>query len=73
MCRILCWLLLYIDAFWVQDKKVRLHEWDGKVLKEIAALSGNRGVVSALAFSPDGSMLSAGDVSIFNCPMVLRR
>ncbi|KIM91564.1 hypothetical protein PILCRDRAFT_810844 [Piloderma croceum F 1598] len=46
-----------------EDKKVRLHEWDGKVLKEIVALSGNRGVVSALAFSPDGSLLSAGDSS----------
>jgi len=64
-----CCILMH---FWMQDKKVHLHEWDGKMLKEIAVLSGNRGVVSALAFSPDGSLLSAGDVSIFNCPMVLR-
>lgn len=50
----------------MKDKKVRLHEWDGKTLKEIASLTGNRGVVSALAFSPDGSLLTAGDVSVLD-------
>jgi WD40 repeat protein len=51
----------------MQDKKVHLHEWDGKVLKEITTLTGNRGVVSALAFSPDGALLSAGDVGVLVC------
>jgi WD repeat-containing protein 1 (actin-interacting protein 1) len=59
------WSALHTDEFLIQDKKVRLHEWDGKALKEIAALTGNRGVVSALAFSPNGSLLSAGDVGVF--------
>lgn len=45
------------------DQKVRLHEWDGKALKEIATLENNKGSISALAFSPDGSLLVAGDVS----------
>lgn len=35
-------------------------------MKETAALAGNRGTISALAFSPDGSKLSAGDVSRLN-------
>lgn len=59
------WAALRIDGFVTQDKKVRLHEWDGKALKEIASLTGNRGVVSSMAFSPDDSLLSAGDVGIF--------
>lgn len=42
---------------------MRLFDWDGSALKEIALLEGNKGVVSALAFSPDGSKLAAGDVS----------
>ncbi|KAJ3512753.1 hypothetical protein NLJ89_g3342 [Agrocybe chaxingu] len=46
-----------------EDRKVRLHEWDGKALKEIAVLEGNQGVVSALAFSPDGKHLASGDSS----------
>ncbi|KAF8893170.1 WD40-repeat-containing domain protein [Gymnopilus junonius] len=45
------------------DRKVRLSEWDGKALKEVAVLEGNQGVVSALAFSPDGKYLASGDSS----------
>ena len=43
--------------------KVRLYDWDGKSLKEVATLESNKGAISALAFSPDGSLLVAGDVS----------
>ncbi|CAA7264403.1 unnamed protein product [Cyclocybe aegerita] len=46
-----------------EDRKVRLNEWDGKALKEVAVLEGNQGVVSVLAFSPDGKYLAAGDSS----------
>lgn len=42
---------------------MRLYEWDGKALAEAATLEGNKGTVSAVAFSPDGSLLAAGDVS----------
>jgi len=48
-----------------QDQKVRLFDWDGKSFKEIAILEANKGLISALAFSPDGLKLAAGDVSTF--------
>jgi WD40 repeat protein len=41
---------------------VRLNHWDGTALKEMGVLEGNKGIVSALAFSPDGNLLAAGDV-----------
>ncbi|KAJ3552698.1 hypothetical protein NM688_g4017 [Phlebia brevispora] len=47
----------------VADQKVRLYNWDGKALKEVAVLDSNKGAISALAFSPDGSLLAAGDSS----------
>nr|ANC28029.1 WD-repeat protein [Polyporus umbellatus] len=46
-----------------EDQKVRLYSWDGKTLSETATLEGNRGVVSALAFSPEDSLLASGDSS----------
>ncbi|KAI0805965.1 WD40 repeat-like protein [Irpex lacteus] len=46
-----------------EDQKVHLHDWDGKALKEVAVLENNKGSISALAFSPDGSLLVAGDSS----------
>lgn len=67
---------------WVtQDQKVRLNHWDGKVLKETDVLEGNKGIVSALAFSPDGNLLAAGDVcdflvireALFNSLVVVKR
>ncbi|KAH9941649.1 WD40 repeat-like protein [Epithele typhae] len=55
-----------------EDQKVRLYSWDGKVLKEEATLEGNKGPVSALAFTPDGQHLAAGDstgkIVLFDAP-----
>jgi WD40 repeat protein len=45
-----------------QDQKIRLHEWSGTALKEVGLLEGNKGVVSAIEFSPDGALLAVGDV-----------
>ena len=47
-----------------QDQKVRLAQWDGISLKDLGVLEGNKGVISALAFSPDGNLLASGDVRI---------
>jgi len=47
-----------------QDNKVRLHKWDGKTLEETGVLEGHQAQISALAFSPDGKYIAAGDVSI---------
>ncbi|KAG6888548.1 hypothetical protein C0995_007420 [Termitomyces sp. Mi166 len=52
-----------IVALGGEDQKVRLASWDGKTLTETAVLEGNKGVVSALAFSPDGKLLASGDSS----------
>ncbi|RPD61277.1 WD40 repeat-like protein [Lentinus tigrinus ALCF2SS1-6] len=46
-----------------EDQKVRLYSWDGKALTESATLDGAKGTVSALAFSPDGTLLASGDSS----------
>ncbi|KAF8921185.1 WD40 repeat-like protein [Mucidula mucida] len=45
------------------EQKVQLYEWDGKALKESGTLDGNKGVISALSFSPDGKYLASGDSS----------
>ncbi|KAK0220027.1 WD40 repeat-like protein [Armillaria fumosa] len=45
------------------EQKVVLYEWDGKSLKEGGVLEGNKGVISALDFSPDGIYLASGDSS----------
>ncbi|KAG6876069.1 hypothetical protein C0993_005737 [Termitomyces sp. T159_Od127] len=52
-----------VVAFGGEDQKVRLNSWDGKTLTETAVLEGNKGVISALAFSPDGRLLASGDSS----------
>lgn len=44
-----------------QDEKVYLYSWDGSKLVETGKLESNRGAVSSVAFSPDGSLLAAGD------------
>ncbi|KAF8348597.1 WD40-repeat-containing domain protein [Amanita rubescens] len=43
------------------DRKVRLYDWDGKVLKEAGVLEGNTSTISALSFSPDGKLIASGD------------
>jgi WD40 repeat protein len=53
------------SPFYTQDQKVRLYNWDGKSFQEVGILEANKGLVSALAFSPDGLKLAAGDVSTF--------
>ncbi|KAJ7269722.1 WD40-repeat-containing domain protein [Mycena rebaudengoi] len=50
-------------AIGAEDQKVRLYEWNGTAFKELGLLEGNKGVVSALEFSPDGALLAAGDSS----------
>ncbi|KAJ3172014.1 hypothetical protein HDU88_006826 [Geranomyces variabilis] len=44
-----------------EDHKVHIYTLDGNSLKDKATLEGNRGAVTALAYSPDGNMLAAGD------------
>jgi len=62
-------LLTFLAAF--QDQKIRLYDWDGKALQEVGLLDANRGAVSALALSPDGLKLAAGDVSASSPPLSL--
>jgi len=45
------------------DHKVHLYSWDGKTLQEKTVLEGNAGVVTAIAFNPDGTLLASGDSS----------
>lgn len=52
-----------------QDAKVRLYDWNGKLLKEAGLLEGNKGPISAIKFSPDGTKVVSGDVS---CASVFR-
>jgi WD40 repeat protein len=55
--------LLSINNGDTKDAKVRLYDWDGKSLKETGLLEGNKGPISAIQFSPDGTMVVSGDVS----------
>lgn len=50
-------------AVGTDDSKVTVYKWDGRSLSEAGVLTNNKGAVSAIAFSPDGSKLAAGDVS----------
>ncbi|TFL01445.1 WD40-repeat-containing domain protein [Pterulicium gracile] len=45
------------------DTKVHLYDWTGSELKETGVLEGNRSAVSAVAVSPDGKMIAAGETS----------
>lgn len=51
-----------------------LYAWDGKELTAGDVLEGPQGVVHALAFSPDGKLLAAGDVRsfVFSLPSYVR-
>ncbi|CAE6532530.1 unnamed protein product [Rhizoctonia solani] len=44
-----------------EDKSVTLYEWDGNGLKELGKLASNKGTITAIAFSPDGSLVAAAD------------
>jgi WD40 repeat protein len=44
-----------------QDFTIRVYEANEGHVKEKTVLSGNRGMITALAFSPNGKMLAAGD------------
>lgn len=66
VCSAILCLCIAVGNGCSQDCKVRLHEWGGKTLMETGVLTGNTGVVSALAFSPDGRLLASGDVSVLN-------
>lgn len=48
----------------LQNKKVFLASASGQDLKIEAEFDDNRGEILALAFSPDGAWLAAGDVSL---------
>jgi hypothetical protein len=56
-----------LRRFAIQDFKVYLYNWDGKSLTQTAVLNGNKGVVSALKFSPDLTLLASGDVRVLGC------
>ncbi|KAJ7064698.1 WD40-repeat-containing domain protein [Mycena amicta] len=46
-----------------EDQKVRLYDWSGTKFTEAGLLENNKGVISALSFSPDGTLLAVGDSS----------
>lgn len=46
---------------------MHLYTWDGQSLKDAGTLEGNKATVSALAFTPDGTLLAAGDVGLRAC------
>jgi len=50
-------------AVGAEDQKVYLYTWDGTSLKETANFDRNKSVVTAVAFSPDGKWLAAGESS----------
>lgn len=58
--------MLAIDSGDAQDAKIRLYNWDSKSLKEAGLLEGNKGPISAIRFSPDGTKVVSGDVSYMN-------
>jgi len=61
-----------IDSGIAQDAKVRLYDWNGKSLKEAGLLEGNKGPISAIRFSPDGTKVVSGDVSCVNVLRFMR-
>ncbi|CAE6449736.1 unnamed protein product [Rhizoctonia solani] len=44
-----------------EDKSTTLYEWDGNGLKELGKLTSNKGTITAIAFSPNGSLVAAAD------------
>ena len=54
-----------------QEKRVRIFDFDGHHLREIKSVDNNRGQITSLSFSPDGSMLASADrercILVFDC------
>ncbi|KAL5641057.1 hypothetical protein ACGC1H_001509 [Rhizoctonia solani] len=44
-----------------EDKSTTLYEWDGNELKELGKLTSNKGTITAIAFSPGGSLVAVAD------------
>lgn len=51
-----------------EGAKVTIASVNGTSLKVLGEISDNRGEVLVLAFSKDGALLAAGDVSARRCP-----
>ncbi|KAI9333062.1 WD40-repeat-containing domain protein [Zopfochytrium polystomum] len=44
-----------------EDRKLHVFSFDGQQITEVTTLENNRGQITALAFSPDGSLLASAD------------
>ncbi|KAJ2934186.1 hypothetical protein H1R20_g2912, partial [Candolleomyces eurysporus] len=48
-------------AIGTENHKTYLYNWNGSALSEVGTLENNTAPISVLAFSPDGTLLAAGD------------
>ncbi len=53
-------------AYGGTDRKIHLGSLQGEEVKEGAVFEDSRGEVISLAFSPDGTKLAGGDVSVLS-------
>jgi WD40 repeat protein len=56
-------MLSSIKSVGSKDKTATLYEWDGSGLKELRKLTSNKGIITAIAFSPDAVLVAVADVS----------